>query len=332
MNKLALVLCLSLLCFCVFSTLYFKMMNDDLDNPGVSGDLRSEVYAYQGDFEEHYTHALNLDYGTYPPLFSWLAHWFSNSRMSFYFFVSILIFVLVPLLLWFLVKSNWVVFFYFATSLAFRVDYLAIYPQLLISVWLIAFLLVKDWRFRLASLFGVILLHSWGFFLFLGAWVIIEFWEIVLDKLRGFLFKFEGLKSFGCVPLGGGILATVNHTPLFFFDWLPKVKSTITQVGDLFRFFSRDCNLLFVFGALKGCFDKRRLDFVLVGLVLFVVGCFSFRVWYSLFLLVVVGFVWYFEKLSDKWKLPWILLGAAFICLHAFTWFFDKKLLITGGC
>lgn len=140
------------------------------------GIAKEDVYWQQLD-REH----TNFDY---PPLYHFLAGPFTFHQLAFYAFNLFLIFVLIPLALFFVKKNFWIAATYLmGVSLAHQMLYAATYPLALVMLFLVIYLnFRKNWA--LLFILGGLsyLTHSYG----LGLFLLIVVWEVFDAKLDFF--------------------------------------------------------------------------------------------------------------------------------------------------
>jgi len=298
LNK-SLLVCILLLLFFISTTYYVEY------NKG--------YYTFSDDFERHFSMSKDLDlqYNTegYPPFWRYASSIFSFNHKT-YFFFSILIVCFVPIVLWFLFKNNWVVFFYLCLNFPFWFAHQLAVPQVIVSVWLLYFLFIKNKYFRFVSLILVMFVHSYGFVLFLLAW----FCVLLVDFLKEFDFK--GFLGVGLLP------NSLNWVNSIVFGRLG------TSLGDVVRFFGRDFNLFFLVLGVKGFVFLKRYDVLLLSVLLFFSGfVVGFRVFFTMSLLFLPGMAIGFEKLSKKWKYFYFVFGIFFVLLHFYTYIFEWVLV-----
>ena len=267
------------------------------------------------DFDNHLRAARNdgtapnMDY--YPPLSKWVGHLFSFNPLIFYLFWVLIIFLVVPSLLAFLLKSNLAYFFYYVFSFSFVFDLGAYYSQFLFGIWSVLMFFVTDRKVKLFLVLLGFLTHSFAGEFLLFVWVLQE----LFDKKEQVVLMCAG-------SLGSQVLPVVD-----------SIKSVGNVLYELFLLFFKQVNIVFVFVAFREWFLEKEYVFIVSFFALLGMGLFfGHRVWLMLGFLVLIGLVRAVEKMSVKWRWMIYVYSCVFIVWNLYSWYVNKLGNLTGVC
>ena len=298
----AILLCLIIFGFIIISHLYFG--EGSLYSLYIGSDKLAHFQMANG--------TAGVEHAQYAPFWKTVSAPFSVNYRTYFTFAATLIFLGIPIFFGWLLKNYLFTLFYFAVSFPFRMELMGAYPQMMISLLLVMFLLVKNNKVRFAMLVVAPLIHGWGFHMILFAWGVSILWDYLREKI-----------VLGCFPVAGESIAPLNDAKL----------GLASSLGDIVRLFGRDLNIILVLVALKGFIKKKRVDIIIVGLAFFVMGVIvHLRVWVTLMIIAVVGVTWGYKYLPAWQKKGVVGLSVLLICLHCFTWFFDTMVNYSWGC
>ena len=185
-----------------------------LINFGVNGTPNNS-----NDFEFHFDRINTLDDRDYPILYHQLFSVFSFDAFWFYFVNVVLIIIVIPLLLYWITKTGWsIVLYFFGVSLPHLLLYGATYPQALVLVLFLVYVL-KRRNLLLLFVFGCLafFIHSSGVRLFvlvlfceLASWV----WERFFQK-KFMVF----VKKWGLCPVAVLNVSRIS-SPVYFVKFV----------------------------------------------------------------------------------------------------------------
>lgn len=204
---------------------------------GLSNFLQYGVVANNQDWTFHFVKSQGLQACLsvfqqwqctyYQPVYHSLFSVFAVHPLMFYFVNLVLILVFIPLLLLELFKSKWGVAVYFGgCALCHAMIYGSLFPQALVLVWFLGYLLYRKWWAWLV--FGVCAMftHSYGLYLFLA----IAFIEVLLQSKKVF-FAIAFIKQNQMDLHHFGItLLSLIPLPVLFFG-LRQAKENALYLG-----------------------------------------------------------------------------------------------------
>jgi hypothetical protein len=244
----------------------------------------------------------NLDYA---PLLRSFSGWFAWSSQYWFALILFLFAVITPLLL-FQITRNWlaVPFYFFITNYFYAIVGAGLYAQGLVIIFLLALFCTKNNYVRLVLVFVGSLSHSTAPLLLVIGLILILFEENYKEWYCGLYDKV----LLGCSPIFG------MNTPQVLKTSLASVpgKAWSLSLGGLIGFFVKTCPLPFLFAAIIEWVKEKRISFLLLCGIAFVLSFF----WNSRILLLiapfmVIGFTNYFETLKHKklWSIIIIIFG-----------------------
>lgn len=186
MNEKELIVCVSIFfVFTFFFVTYFLSGGEAIQGRmGVGRDYQFHLANARG--EERSYPFIEQHFLEYPPVFKWISSPFSFQEKVFYLFCTLFLVLLIPLVLWFLFKNIFlVVGYFFVSNVVWLIDIIGAYPQVLASVWLLFFVLVKSWKLRLLLLFVGFFVHRWLWMGLLGYWLC----EIIVKEVKVWIRK-----------------------------------------------------------------------------------------------------------------------------------------------
>lgn len=261
-----------------------------------------------------------MDCEGYTPLFHWLASAFSFSNHAFFYFNVILFGGLLPLILFFISKKATSVWLYYSSTSFFYYHIDGVFPQGIAILLLLIVLSLKDWRKQLLFVPLGILAHSHGVYVVLIGILASNIWRI---------HKKFGWKNIllGCSGVFGNnrpeILAEkITYPDLSGGTQVLGSGSYPIEWGILLSLFTKFFPLPFWYFAIKTYLKKRRLDLLIVAGFSLVAGvAMNHRMFYVIPLVLIPGVSWYFEKLSLKKKVLFLLFTVLLFGFQLYSWF-----------
>lgn len=295
-----------ILCFIIIT---FVLIINQLSGRGYYGNM-------SGDYGFHYYKTTGkIFYGfseqnvsEYPPFVSWVSLPFAYREKVFYSFWVCFLGLIIPLVLFWLVRKWVVVLFYFSSGFFWWMEQ-GTFPHAVISLMGLCFWFDKRFWVRLFLLLGSLLVHSWGFVFLCFVWFVDLFHVLLVQKeffVSGFMVDVREWLARNNSSDGGG------H--VFVFSWTQLLWFLLFQ----FNF----CFFVYVF--YKFFFKDFGLFLLCVGLF-FVGVVFSPRVWFCLVLFLVFGLGRFFGGSGFWVRLGLFNLGLFLFFFNVFFWLGNIK-------
>jgi hypothetical protein len=288
-----------ILCF-AFSLLFFAIGYSTFVKYGHFNDKSDYFFHYYRAQNKCFTEFYNQSVcDSYPIGFKLISLPFGFSEPLFYAFTLFLTAFLIPLLLFHIAKSFWIIWFYFTTiSFLYVINYLAIFPQAMILIlFLLFFIFRKNVWVSIALIIASFFFHNSG--LIFMAFAFTLYWTL---RLIPFIKR--------------RLIALPFLPPLNFtgYDWnsLMNVFSNFILIGMPLP--------LLIFGFMD--FIKRKRKYLLIlSLTLFIGIAVSPRAVLFIEILLLLGFISYFTNASKKMKVCLFLFSLLTFALNYLYWF-----------
>ena len=269
------------------------------------------------DFEHHYYMAYGeidkfMPDAHYVQLWRTITSPFSFSQKSYALFILFFFFLVAPFVYYFFLKEKSILFFYFVTQMPFTMEVRGMFPQFALGLLFLPFVFSNNRLFKGFLLLISLCLHSWGFQLFVFAWLLQEL----------FLVDWKNI-CLGCTGMGSSTIVPMIDNKLI----------DNVSIGDFVRFFSRTFNIFLIYPALLGLWENKQTKFLVVLCpLLFVVGSvIHMRVWQTLSMILLIGLPVGIKRFGKNVKWFYVL-GVLLVVWNFYTWFFDKKFGLIGEC
>jgi hypothetical protein len=138
-----------------------------------------DLTAAGGDYGQHYRNAKNLpavnglEMGEYAPLNKFFSQFFSFSQQGFFLYVLLLLALITPFLLYKLKGSFTIVWMYFASiSYFWLLSSSGFISQALLGIWVLLYLLQKNWLVKLFLVVTAVFVHGYGLMLMFAVMIV----------------------------------------------------------------------------------------------------------------------------------------------------------------
>jgi len=262
------------------------------------------------DFNFHYEKANGLTEKNYSIGYYWFFSLFAFNQFIFYLANILMPVVIIPLLLWLLVKNNWITAIYFlGLKFGNQIIFSGTFPMALIICFFLIYLLFrKNWLLLLILTFLAANSHSYGLELFILIWIA-ELSTLIIKHTKNLI-----------------TLTWIISIPNMVFAESIERSHNIIKLNDLIKVFLFSTPLPIIFFGLKQLIKEKDLFYWILFVVPFFIMFFvPSRV---LSISAIIISIYAAKQLPKENKI--IKIGFILILLLTFFYFIIEKISCGG--